>query len=341
VGRLLDGLAAGRAGRLELLPVIGAAFRGLKKTLAAPGLVLAAWLLTVVATLPATVALGHGMQQSFGRTLAAEKMAEGFDSGWYGEYGEDGRGIERAFDPTTAGVGGVLANLEGWADGSMLRLPPGLIGLAVVFVLAWALFLGGAIERYAFEDARRGVSGTLAAGGRYWARFVRLAVLSGVVYYGVYRLHGWLMDRAETRLLDVTEETCAMWTTLAIYAATAFLLVAVRACFDYAKIAIVVEDRKSALLSALQGVAFVITHPISALGLVLAIAFASAGPLALYVWLRPSVVTPGWGGVIWAILVGQLWIVTRLVLRLTLVAGQTSLYRAASASPTSSVSRGR
>ena len=321
--------------------MIGAALRGLGKTLGSPGLILAAWLLTVLAALPATVALGYSLQQSFGHTLAAEKMAEGFDTGWYGEFSEDARGIERAFDPAISGVGGVLANLEGWADGSIVQISPGLIGLAVVFVLAWALFLGGAIERYAFDDARRGIAGAFAAGGRYWMRFVRLAVLSGVAYYGVYRFHGWLMDRVETRLLDVTEETRAMWTTLAVYAVTALLLVTVRACFDYAKIAIVVEDRKSALLSAVQGAAFVITHPLSTLGLVLVIAFVSAGPLALYVWLRPSVVTPGWGGVIWAVAVGQLWIVARLVLRLTLVAGQTSLYRTASSSPTSSVNRGR
>jgi len=41
------------------------------------------------------------------------------------------------------------------------------------------------------------------------------------------------------------------------------------------------------------------------------------------------------------VLAGQAWIVTRLVLRLTLVAGQTSLYRTASTSPTSSVIRGK
>lgn len=321
--------------------MIGAVLRGFGKTLGSPGLILAAWLLTVLAALPATVALGQGLQQSFGKTLAAEKMAEGFDIGWYGEYSEEARGIERTFDPATAGAGGVLANLEDWTDGSMTQLPAGLIGLAVLFILAWALFLGGAIERYAFEEARRGIAGTVAAGGRYWMRFARLAMLSGVVYYGVYRLHGWLMDRVETRLLDVTEETRAMWSTLLVYAVTAFLLVAVRACFDYAKIVIVVEDRKSALLSAVQGFAFVATHPLSTLGLVLTIAFVSAGPLALYVWLRPSVVTPGWAGVIWVVLVGQAWIVTRLVLRLTLVAGQTSLYQTASASPTSSVSRGK
>ena len=312
--------------------MFGATAAGFRRALGSPMLVLAAWLLTVLAALPVTVVLGNSLQQSFGRTLAAEPMAEGFDNSWYGEYRGSAKGIEKTFDPTLAGVGGVLANLEAWADGSMFERFAGLIGLALLFALAWALFLGGAIERYAFADGPRGIAAVLNAGGRYWGRFVRLALLSGAVYYGVYRLHEWLMDGLEVRLTDVTEETSAMWATLAVYAGTALILVLVRACFDYAKIAIVIEDRRSALLSAVQGVAFVVTHPISAIGVVLLLAAVTAAPLALYTWFRPALDTPGWGGVIYAILVGQAWMLVRLALRLTLLGAQTALYQSAGSS---------
>jgi hypothetical protein len=215
----------------------------------------------------------------------------------------------------------------------------GLTGLALAFVVVWALFLGGAIERYAFDDVPRGISAVAASGARYWMRFIRLAVLAGFVYYGVYRLHDRAMDVLEERLIDVTEETTAMWATLGVYAVTALILVTVRACFDYAKIAIVVEDRSSALSSALRGIGFVVKHPVRSLGLVLLMVLITAIPLALYVVLRPSVVTPSWLGVAYAILIGQAWILSRMALRLTLVAGQTALYQ--SAGVTSSASRGR
>jgi hypothetical protein len=309
--------------------MFGATAAGFRRAFGSPMLILAAWLLTVLAALPVTVVLGNSLQNSFGRTLAAEPMAEGFDNNWHGEYRGSAKGLEQTFDPTLAGVGGVLANLEAWADGSTFERFAGLIGLAVLFALVWALFLGGAIERYAFEDAPRGIAAMLNAGGRYWARFVRLALLSGAVYYGIYRLHHWLMDGLDSRLLDVTRETVAMWATLAVYAGTALLLVLVRACFDYAKIAIVIKDRRSALLSAAHGVAFVVTHPLRAVGVVLLIAAAAAAPLALYTWLRPTILTPGWGGVIHAVLIGQAWIITRLVLRLTLLGAQTALYQSA------------
>jgi hypothetical protein len=312
--------------------MFGATAAGFRRVLGSPMLILGAWLLTVLAALPVTVVLGNSLQQSFGRTLAAEPMAEGFDDGWYGEYRGSAKGLEQSFSPTLAGVGGVLANLEAWVKGTSLQRFAGLTGLALLFTLIWALFLGGAIERYAFGDGPRGVAAILNAGGRYWSRFVRLALLSAVVYYGIYRLHGWLMDGLEGRLVDVTEETRAMWSTLAIYAVTALLLVLVRACFDYAKIAIVIEDRRSALLSAVQGVAFVATHPFSATGVVLLMAVLTAVPLGLYTWLRPTVVTPGWGGVIFAVMVGQAWMLTRLTLRLTLLGAQTSLYQSASSS---------
>ncbi|NIM62633.1 MAG: hypothetical protein GTO30_13625, partial [Acidobacteria bacterium] len=86
--------------------------------------------------------LGNSLQQSFGRTLAAESMAEGFDSTWYGEYRSSAKGIEETFDPTLAGVGGVLANLENWVRGATFEQFAGLTGLALLFALAWALFLG-------------------------------------------------------------------------------------------------------------------------------------------------------------------------------------------------------
>ena len=85
---------------------------GFRRALGSPMLVLAAWLLTVLAALPVTVVLGNSLQQSFGRTLAAEPMAAGFDDGWYGEYRGSAKGLEQSFSPTLAGVGGVLANLE-------------------------------------------------------------------------------------------------------------------------------------------------------------------------------------------------------------------------------------
>ena len=302
---------------------------GFRRAFGSPLLILAAWVLTVLAALPVTVVLGSSLQDSFGRTLAAEPMAEGFDTGWHGEYRGSARGIERSFSPTVAGVGGVLSNLEAWVDGTMVEQYPGLIGLALLYALIWALFVGGAIERYAYEDSPRGIAALLSSGGRYWLPFVRLAMLSAAVYYGVYRLHRLAMDWLEGELIDATRETHAMWATITIYAGTALLLVLVRACFDYGKIAIVVEDRRSALLAAVQGVAFVLTHPVRAIGVVLLIALAGVVPLALYTWFRPSVITPGWGGVIHAILIGQVWIVTRIALRLTLLAGQTAVYQSA------------
>ncbi|NIM62632.1 MAG: hypothetical protein GTO30_13620, partial [Acidobacteria bacterium] len=167
------------------------------------------------------------------------------------------------------------------------------------------------------------------AGGRYWGRFVRLALLAAPAYYGIYRLYDRLMDGLRQRLVDVTEETGAMWAVLMVYLVIALLLVLVRACFDYAKIAIVIENRRSALLSAIRGVAFVLTHPFSASGVLVLIYAVSAVPLALYTWLRPSVATPGWGAAVYAVLVGQAWMILRLALRLTLVGSQTALYQAA------------
>ena len=152
-------------------------------------------------------------------------------------------------------------------------------------------------------------------------------MLAGLTYFGIYRLHRWVMEMLGDRLIDVTEETTAMWATLGVYAGTALLLVTLRACFDYAKIAIVVGERSSAFFSALHGIAFVARRPLQTIGMVLLFALLTAIPLALYVVFRPSVETTGAPGVIHAVLLGQGWLLARLTLRLTLVAAQTALYR--------------
>ena len=69
---------------------------------------------------------------------------------------------------------------------------------------------------------------------------------------------------------------------------TAILLTVVHVCFTYAKAATVVDDRRSMLLAAIRGVAFVVAHPFRTFGVYLAPAIVSVVLLVLYGLMAPG-----------------------------------------------------
>ena len=138
-------------------------------------------------------------------------------------------------------------------------------------------------------------------------------------------------------MLDVTSERTVLLWVIPLTALVILLLSVVRVIFDYAKIAIVADDRGNLVFATLQGLfrglRFVAAHPVSTLGLYWLIGLVGVLLLGLY-----SVIAPVTGGASWPVvllffLVGQLALVVKIALRLVTLASETALYSPASASP--------
>ena len=106
---------------------------------------------------------------------------------------------------------------------------------------------GGVLDRYARQRPTR-AHGFFAAAGVFFLRFLRLGVVAAVVYWFLFAyVHEQLFDEwyvRATRDLDV--ERTAFSGVPAMYAVFGALLVAANVLFDYAKVRLVVEDRRSA-----------------------------------------------------------------------------------------------
>lgn len=304
---------------------------GLRTTALAPWLLMTLWLVNVGLALPAAWVVDQSIRSSISHTDVETTLREGFDSIWFGEYSADASGLAAGFDPTLSGVGGFLANLESWFTGKMFDEYGGLLGTALVFALLWAWLLGGTIRRVAFPEQRLSAAAFFRAGGEYFMRFLRLSLISALPYFLIYRLHIWLMDRAELALRDVTTESVAIFYTLLIYSLTGILLTTVQMIFGYAKVATVIDDRRSMLLAALRGVSFVVGRLAATVSLQCLTLLAGLLAMLFYGVLAPGAGVSSWSAVVWSLFLAQTMLVGKLVLRVGLLSGQAALYRKFSA----------
>lgn len=308
------------------MSAIGAAFQGLAKVLASPSVVLWMWLGGFVIALPAAAVLSVSIEDSVGGSLVAQNLRDGFDMGWYGEYLAGAKGIERSFTPTVVGAGAFFNNIEAWFNGSLFEVHPGLFGLGALYALLWSLCLGGVLHRYGESGGLFRLGEFLSYGAEYFFRFVRLAVLAGFFYYGIYRFSGWLFKKMELATQDVTAEESVLAYVVVASLLVVFLLTFVNMAFDYAKIATFRENRRSMVLASLKGFGFVLSHLGRTMGLYYGLGVVGLGMLFAYDLIAPGPGQSTMLGVAAAFVIGQIYLMAKLVLRLTFYSGQMAVF---------------
>ncbi len=309
--------------------MIRAWLHGLREAMSRPGLILLLWLANFALALPAAWIVSDAIEDHVGASLVHQKLRDGFDMGWFSEYESSAKGLAATLHPTQTGVGAFLINLERWADGSLFTSSRSVLAVAVGFALLWAFLSGGVLARLTRsttqDPARAG--GVLQNGGRYFARFVRLALFSAPFYWLIYRLHGRMGDWLESFTRDTTAESSVLLYTLVIFAITSLLLILVHISFAYAKVATVLEDRSSMLLAALRGIGFVMSHPLATLGIHFLMLAVSGLLLGVYWLAAPGIGQVSGVAVLVAFLVGQAFLMLRMGTRVASFAAQVAYFR--------------
>lgn len=303
-----------------------ALFTGLRGALAAPGLLLWLWLVNLAVAAPLAVALSEAIRDSVGASLVADELRRDFDLGWYGEFAHRARGVERSFRPTQVGAGAVFDNLELWFGGGMFELEPAVVATGAVWALVWMLMLGGVLAHFAEPGRGFLLRRFLENGGLFFFRFLRLTVLAAVPYTLVYLFARRLFPWIERITRDVTTETTVLAYNLLGAALIVLLLATVKMVFDFAKVAVVADERRSAFLAALRGLRFVLRHPLRAYGLYAGFGLALGLLITAYALVAPGAGQATWPQVVGAFFVGQAFLIARLVLRLAVLGGALSLY---------------
>lgn len=304
------------------------AFReGIRRVNGAPMLVLGVSAVTFFVALPLALALQGMLEAHLGKSLAAGHTHPGAVYEWWQEFSSQAAGLGSTFTPSITGFGAVLDNLSAILDNTALAAT--IAGVTAAWMLLWSFLSGGIIDRLA-RNRRTRSSGFFAASGVHFWRFLRLGVFAWFVYYVLFGwVHGWIFTDLYTKMTrDLTVERTAFLIRLAGYAFFGMLLVFFNVIFDYARIRIVVEDRRSAIGAIAAGARFVRRHP-GRVFVVYALNTVAFGVL-IAAYAAFTMVVPRTGGWIWAALLGgQAFIVGRHYLKLLFYASETALFQGA------------
>ncbi len=292
----------------------------------APGLVLAIWAANLTIAAPLAVLLLSSIHTFTASSEYHQALLDGFDTGWHAEFSTSHGAVEETFSPSQTGMGAWLANLDRWWDGRVFLEQPMLLATGAVFVLLWLLVLGGVLEAMREGAPRPRLPNVLADGLGFFPRFLRLTLLTGALYYLIFRFVRWLFPEVHRMTADFTTERQVLLYNLAAAAIIVLLITLVRLISDYARVSMVVERRRSVLLAALGGFRFVVGSPLGALGIA-----CLYGVLMAVLFLVYSMLAPGSGdstplAILLAFALSQVFLVAKQALRIAFLGSEMAFF---------------
>jgi len=281
------------------------------------------YLLTLLVALPLSFALRGMLVGHLGESLFADTMASGTSYDWWQEFSAQATGLGTTFVPSIIGFGAVLENLSALLDN--LPMATTIAGATTAWLVLWSFLSGGVLDRYARGRPTRAPGFFAACGTHFW-RFLRLGLFAWLLYSVLFGLvHAWVFDDFYPWLTrDMTAERQAFAVRGLCYLAFGALLVVCNLVLDYARIRIVVEDRRSAVGALVAGARFVRRHP-AALRLYLLNGTCFVALALVYALVAPGAPS---GQAIWiALALGQLYILLRHYVKLLFYASQVSFFQ--------------
>jgi hypothetical protein len=305
---------------------------GLKRTVSAPAVLIGVFVVTFAMTVPLALTVRGMLQDHLGASLAAERAADGVNYDWWQEFMPRAAGLGATFTPAIVGFAAVLFNVSNVLDGEAPIAP--VAGALGAYLLVWTFVVGGIVDRYARQRRTR-AHGFFAASGVFFTRFLRLAIVAGLVYWFLFAyVHQWIFVnwfRAATQ--DLAVERHAFAWRLGMYALFGILLVVINSVFDYAKIRAVVEDRRSMLGALAASIRFVTRNPGRVFGLCAMNALLFLAIVGAWALIAPGAGRAG--AAMWAAFaLGQIYVIARLFVKLHVLASQTALFQASLAHAT-------
>jgi hypothetical protein len=304
--------------------ILSACQAGIRRVNRAPAALLGVWAVTLLVSLPLTLGVRTAIAQHLGSSLEADTAASGANYDWMLEFGEQAGGVNATFRPTVIGFGAVLDNLSAFVDRE--SRPAAIAGVGALYLLAWTFFAGGLIDRYARDRALSSHAFFQACGG-FVGRLLRLAIISFFIYALLFEaVLPSLLDAYGRLTRGVNVERTALLVRLFIYLLFGSFVAACNLLFDYAKVRLVMEDRRSAIGALRASGRFVGRHWRGCVGLYVVDIVLLVVVFAAYALVAPGAGSPGlsmWIG----FAISQGYILARLWVKLVFWASEIAWFQ--------------
>ena len=187
---------------------------------------------------------------------------------------------------------------------------------------------GGILSVLLRQRTGEGFAATFYSGaGRYFGRFLKLAVYSLVLYIPAGVMFGVLHANLRQIGRDPVREKLELVLFFVRIVIAVLLVSCIRMVLDYARIAIVQRDSRGVFAELKGALRFVVSRPGRALGLYCLLGVTGIGLFALYLGVRMSFEETSTPLILAGFFWGQFFIVSRGWLRVAFQAGQADLFR--------------
>jgi len=317
------------------------------------GLVLLVLATNLAVALTLAVPLAVQLRGDLAHTGTSGTMMYDFDYDWWSGWSREQEGPSRNLGPDLLGTGFVYKSLDALLAG---RLPAGLfpdasaeddeessgapkpvpdidptiLGLAALYLIVQVLLLGGILGVLRAPRGGWTVRGLAHGAGFYAGRMLRVSILSLAGAFLVFFLNLRAAAWADDLVREVVSERTALTLLLGRPALLLAALLLVHMVASYARVILVVEERRSALLAFVSSLGFCLRNLLAAVGQYVVLFVALLVLLWLWGAIDVRLAVTGWKSQLVALVLMEALIGGRIALRLGLLASQLELYRARS-----------
>jgi hypothetical protein len=320
----------------------GAIAEGLRRTGRSWGLGVLLLGVNLGTALLLAIPLAGTLAADFHERPSGTAMAHGFDFAWWSQWSDTRAGYQKSLGPDLLGAGFAFKNLDLLLGGQLpaglfagrdsdgkraLRVDPLLLAVAAAYMLVQVFLAGGVLSVLRQAGGSWTVRGALHGAGFYFGRFLRVWALLLLVAAGLFALYAPLASWADVQAREaVSGATADAW----LFGRHAVLLLAIlflHVVGTCARVIIVLEERSSAALAVLSGLAFALTHLLRTMAVAVAMAVLGGVALALWLWFDQAWPTTGFRTQIVTLFAMQALVLARILLRIALAGALMDLYR--------------
>jgi len=303
-------------------------FKGLKTTGKTTRMVLFLFIINLLFSMLLAIPMYNSLKNSFGHSEVGEKMAEGFDYLWWQEFRDEAQGLETTFTPSIIGKGAVLNNLVDLIQLRIFDSPPIIIIFVFFYITLHTFLAGGILSTFYQDNPKFTMKGFAKGAGSYFFRFFILMLISWVMLFTITAVLGSIFSPILDIAFDNSQtEVTPFYLVLLFSGIIFFIFLFFQMLFDYARIKIVLEERRNVLIFIPEAFSFVFKFPFSTLGLYFLIFLISIVATLVYILLKDFIPQSSYLGVSLAFFLQQVFIFSVIWLRCCLYSSQMNLYR--------------